>query len=72
MTEIASVKIFWDFTLNPEGTTTANHTDTVVGDCNNKMPLLIDMIILAVCNISLKIFTKLSKYKDFVIEISKI
>ena len=50
----------------------ANRPDIVVKNHNDKTCSLIDMSVPSDTNVSLKIFEKLSKYKDLEIEVTKI
>ena len=71
VTEIGPVTILWDYTIHTDRTIKANRPDIVIKDHKQKKCLLIDMAVPADCNVSLKIFKKLSKYKDLEIEITK-
>ena len=69
--ESKHVTILWDFPINTDRTIKANRPDIVVKDRKEKTCLLIDMSIPTDKNVSLKMFDKLSKYKDLEIEIQK-
>ena len=63
--------ILWDFDIHTDRSIQANRPDIVVKNHNDKSCFLIDMSVPIDTNVSLKIFEKLSKYKDLEIEVSK-
>ena len=56
--------ILWDFDTLTDRTIQANRPDIVVKNHNDKTCFFIDMSVPSDTNVSLKIFEKLSKYKD--------
>ena len=64
--------ILWDFDIHTDRTIQANRPDIVVKNHNDKTCFLIDMSVPSDTNVSLKIFEKLSSYKDLEIEVTKI
>ena len=71
VTDIGNITILWDFSIHTDRTIKANRPDIVIKDKNGKLCYLIDMAVPADCNIAVKIYDKLSKYKDLEIEIQK-
>ena len=63
--------ILWDFDIHTDRSIQADRPDIVVKNHNDKSCFLIDMSVPIDTNVSLKIFEKLSKYKDLEIEVSK-
>ena len=61
----------WDFDIHTDRTIQANRPDIVVKNHNDKTCFLIDMSVPSDISVSLKIFEKLSKYKDLEIEVAK-
>ena len=69
--EIDNITILWDFPVNTDRTIQANRPDIIIKDKKKKECILIDMSVPTDKNISVKVFDKLSKYKDLEIEIQK-
>ena len=69
--ENKNATIFWDFDIHTDRTIQANRLDIVVENHNYKTCFLIDMSVPSDINVSLKIFEKISKYKDLQIEVTK-
>ena len=65
------VTILWDFTVHTDRTTTANKPDIVIKDFKARTCQIIDMAVPCDSNISTKEYDKLQKYKDLVIEITR-
>ena len=63
--------ILWDFNIHTDRAIQANRPDIVVKNRNDKTCFLIDMSVSSDTNVSLKIFEKLSKYKDLEIKANK-
>ena len=65
--------VLWDFDIHTDRTIQANRPDIVVKIHNDKKTcFLIDVSVPSDTNVSLKIFEKLSKYKDLEIDITKL
>ena len=64
--------VLWDFDIHTDRTIQANRPDIVVKIHNDKTCFLIDVSVSSDTNVSLKIFEKLSKYKDLEIDITKL
>ena len=69
--ENKNATVLWDFDIHTDRTIQANRPDIVVKNHNNKTCFLIDMSVPSDTNVSLKIFEKLSKYKDLETEVTK-
>ena len=69
--ENKNVTILWDFDIHTERTSQTNRPDIAVKNHKDKTCFLIDMSVPSDTNLSLKIFEKLSKYKDLEIEVTK-
>ena len=69
--ENKNATILWDFDIHTDRKIEANRPDIVVKNHNDKTCFLIDMSVPSDTNVSLKIFEKLSKYKDLEIEATK-
>ena len=69
--ENKNATILWDFGIHTDRTIQVNRPDIVVKNQNDKTCFLIDMSVPSDTNVSLKIFEKLSKYKDLKIEVTK-
>ena len=69
--ELEGISILWDFPVHTDRTIQANRPDIIIKDRKNKVCVLIDMSVPTDKNISVKVFDKLSKYKDLEIEIQK-
>ena len=65
------VTILWDFPIHTDKTIKANRPDIVIRDKIKKTCCLLDISIPSDRNTSLKIYEKISKYKDLEIEIEK-
>ena len=63
--------VMWDFPIQTDRTIKANRPDIIIKDKDNKTCLMIDVSVPADVNTSLKIYEKLSKYKDLEIEIER-
>ena len=63
--------IMWDFSIQTDRTIRANRPDITIKDKTEKTCLMIDVSVPADINTSLKIYEKLSKYKDLEIEIER-
>ena len=63
--------ILWDFSIRTDKTIKANRPDIVVKNKNEKTTLLLDVSIPNDKNTAVKIFEKISKYKDLEIEITR-
>ena len=61
----------WDYSVHTDKTITANRPDIIIKDTSKKTCLLLDISIPSDRNTSLKIYEKISKYKDLEIEIEK-
>ena len=59
------------FTIHTDRSVNANRPDITVKDHKEKTYLLIDMTVPSDRNVSLKVYEKVSKYKDLEIEIQK-
>ena len=60
----------WDFAIHTDRKIQADRPDIVVKNHTDKSCFLIDMSVPSNTNVSLKIFEKLSKYKDLEIEVT--
>ena len=69
--ENKNATILWNFVIHTDGTIQANRPDIVVKNHNDQTCFLIDMTVSRDTSVSLKIFEKLSKYKDLEIEFTK-
>ena len=67
-----TVTILWDSSIKTDRTIQANRPGIVIKHKQNKTCQLIDMSEPSDCNISARVFEKLSKYIDLEIEIAKI
>ena len=70
-TERPCFTIFWDFLIHTNRTIKANQSDIVVKDKQGKMCYLIDMSVPSDKNVAVKVFDKMSKYKNMKFEVSK-
>ena len=66
-----NVTILWDFPIQTDKTIKANRPDIIIKDKNEKTCLMLDVSIPSDKNTSLKIYEKISKYKDLEIELEK-
>ena len=72
VTENEKVTILWDMQVHTDKTIKANKPDIIIKDKQEKTCMLIDMVIPADRNTSVKVAVeKLSKYKDLEVEITK-
>ena len=69
--ENSKAVVLWDFSIQTDRRIPANRPDIVVRDKEKKICLLLDISVPSDVNTSLKIFEKLSKYKDLEIECEK-
>ena len=69
--ENKNATVLWDFDIHTDRTIQANRPDIVVKNHNDKTCFLIDVSVPSDTNVSLKIFEKLSKYKDLEVEVTK-
>ena len=69
--ENKNATVLWNFDIHTDRTIQANRSDIVVKNHNDKTCFLIDMSVPSDTNVSLKIFEKVSKYKDLEIEATK-
>ena len=63
--------ILWDFSIQTDKTIKANRPDIIIKDKKEKTCLMLDVSIPSDKNTSLKIYEKISKYKDLEIELEK-
>ena len=63
--------ILWDMPVHTDRTISANKPDIIIKDKQENTCMLIDMAVRSDRNTSVKVAEKLSKYKDFEIEIRK-
>ena len=66
--ENKNTTILWDFDIHTDKTIQENRPGIVIKNHNDKTCFLIDMSVPSDTNVPLKIFEKLSKYKDLEIE----
>ena len=66
--ENKNTTILWDFDIHTDKTIQENRPGIVIKNHNDKTCFLIDMSVPSDTNVPLKIFEKLSKFKDLEIE----
>ena len=69
--ESTEVTILWDFTIHTDKKIDANRPDIIIKDHREKTCIMLNVVVPADKNISLKEFQMLSKYKDLEIEVTK-